>query len=439
MRGTNISRRAAQSANHFERLEARQLLSSTLQVGPTATYHTIQSAVNAAHKGDTILVAPGTYVEQVVVPSGLSNLTIRSKNGSASTIIQAPAGLTGSNAIVYDNGANGLQVSGFTIEGPANGISAGVLVNNASNVQIQNDQIIHIHDVPMSGNQSGYGIEVMGGGNATISGDSISDYQKNGIHVVGAGSSASIYNVTVTGDGPTAVNTQNGVVFLNGATGSISNSVVSKNQTLLKAESGGILAFNSGQVFIFNNLVYNNDGDIILDGPSRATGSTNGNGEGSGDDQGDGKGSGDDNGNGDDKLNGDRNDHCDRDGHGNKGDNGHDHNGFQGGSSVIGNETYGATYDGIALFDGVTGATIANNYSHDNGYDGLLIDGTSMGNQIDSNVFLHNDQSKAVAWDLEDDTAGQSNTIKGDGQTANFYDDNVFGTTNTGLTSDHHH
>lgn len=76
MRGTNISRRAAQSANHFERLEARQLLSSTLQVGPTAPYHTIQSAVNAAHKGDTVLVAPGTYVEQVVVPSGLSNLTI---------------------------------------------------------------------------------------------------------------------------------------------------------------------------------------------------------------------------------------------------------------------------------------------------------------------------------------------------------------------------
>ena len=428
MRGTNISRRGAQRANHFERLETRQLLSSTLQVGPTATYHTIQSAVNAAHKGDTVVVAPGTYVEQVVIPSGLSNLTIHSKNGSASTIIQAPAILTGSNAIIYDSGANGLEVSGFTIEGPANGISAGVLVNNASNVEIENNQIIHVHDAPMSGNESGYGIEVMGGGNASISDDSISDYQKNGILITGAGSSASIYNVVVTGDGPTAAITQNGVVFLSGATGSISNSVVSKNQTLLKAESGGILAFNSGQVFIFDNLAYNNDGDIILDGPSRATGSTNGNGNDND--------NGNDNG---DYNSSDRNDHRDGNGDGKRNDDDdHDHRGFQAGSSVIGNETYGATFDGIALFDGATGATIAGNYSHNNGYDGLLIDGTSMGNQIDSNVFLHNDQSKAVAWDLEDDTAGQSNTIKGDGQTANFYDDNVFGTTNTGLRSDRH-
>lgn len=390
MRGTTISRRAAERASHCERLEDRQLLSSTLLVGPSGQYQTIQAAVNAAHKGDKILVAPGTYVEQVVVPAGLSNLSILSKNGPASTIIQAPPTLTGTKAIVSDTGANGLEISGFTIEGPSNGITAGVLINNASNVEVEGNTIIHIHDIPASGAQTGYGVEVMGGGSASISDDSISDYQKNGIEVRDASSTAIICNVVVTGDGPTAVTVQNGIVFFNGAAGSVSDSTVSKNQTLLTAESGGILAFNSGQVFIFDNVAFNNDGNIILDGPSKASGPSQ------------------------------------------------DPKGFPNGSKVIGNNTYGATYDGIALFDGVSAASVTANYSHDNGYDGLLIDGTSMGNQINFNVLLNNNRSNVAAWDLEDDTYGQNNTIIGDGGTANFYKNNLFGTTNTSLKSFSH-
>lgn len=385
MRGKSISRRAYR-ANHLELLEIRQLLSSTLQVGASAPYHTIQSAVNAAHSGQTIVVMPGTYIEQVVVPATLNNLTIRSQSGPGSTTIQAPATLAGSDAIV-DDLADGLEISGFTIAGPATGISAGVLVSGAGKVEIENNQIIHVHDAPMSGDESGYGIEVAGRGDASITGDSISDYQKNGILVTGATSSAAICNVVVTGDGPTATIVQNGIVFLNGASGSVSSSTVSKNQTLLPFESGGILAFNSGQVFIFNNLVFNNDGDIILDGPSSAPG------------------------------------------------NGHGQSGFKTGSSVIGNETYGAKYDGIALFDGATGATIALNYSHNNGYDGLLIDANSAGNLIAFNVLVNNNQSNMGAFDLEDDTFGQSNTIVGNGGTANFYLLNIFGTTNTSLRS----
>lgn len=386
MRRNNTSRRSSGLADQpVELLEVRQLLSSTLQVGPSGQYHTIQSAVNAAHSSETILVSPGTYVEQVVVPANLNNLTIRSKNGPSSTIIQAPATLTASDAIIYDQ-AHGLQVTGLTIEGPSTGISAGVLVNGGSNAQITNDVIIHVHDAPMSGDESGYGIEVTGGGNASISFDSISDYQKNGILITGAGSSATICSVTVTGDGPTDVITQNGIVFDYGAGGSVSNSTVSANQTLLPFESGGILAYNSAQVSIFDNVVFKNDGDIILDGPSRTV-TPHGQGL------------------------------------------------YNLGSSVIANETYGATYDGIDLFDGATGATIAGNYSHDNADDGLLIDATSTKNLIVFNVLIHNDRSNTGAWDLEDDTFGQSNTVQGDGGTANYYEFNIFGTTNTSLKS----
>jgi len=45
---------------------------STLNVGSTAKYKTIQSAVNAAKDGDTIKVAYGTYKENVKIDKGLS-------------------------------------------------------------------------------------------------------------------------------------------------------------------------------------------------------------------------------------------------------------------------------------------------------------------------------------------------------------------------------
>src|SRR5947208_16783225 len=45
---------------------------SVLRVGKGGTYKTIQSAVNAAHSGDWILIAPGDYKGNVVIKkSGL--------------------------------------------------------------------------------------------------------------------------------------------------------------------------------------------------------------------------------------------------------------------------------------------------------------------------------------------------------------------------------
>jgi len=43
---------------------------ATLEVGAGKTYSTIQAAVNAARAGDTIVVYPGTYNEQVTLPDG---------------------------------------------------------------------------------------------------------------------------------------------------------------------------------------------------------------------------------------------------------------------------------------------------------------------------------------------------------------------------------
>src|SRR5258708_24114129 len=53
-----------------------------------ATFGTIQAAVNAAAKGEIILVGAGTYQEQVTV-DGLKNLTIEGA-GQGQTIILSP-------------------------------------------------------------------------------------------------------------------------------------------------------------------------------------------------------------------------------------------------------------------------------------------------------------------------------------------------------------
>ena len=59
-------------------------------------YTAIQPAINAASPGDTILVAAGTYTEQVTLKSGL---TLTAQAGPTSTIVTALASpiISGSN------------------------------------------------------------------------------------------------------------------------------------------------------------------------------------------------------------------------------------------------------------------------------------------------------------------------------------------------------
>lgn len=76
-----------------------------------ADQDTIQGGINAAVTGDTVLVAPGTYIEQVTINK---SITLKSSAGPASTIIDPPA----AEYYLVSIEANSVILDGFTITNP---------------------------------------------------------------------------------------------------------------------------------------------------------------------------------------------------------------------------------------------------------------------------------------------------------------------------------
>lgn len=87
-----------------------------LKVGPSAQYRTISEAVKAANTGDIVFVAPGTYVENVMIDKPL---TIVATGSAPATIVKA----TASNKDVFTFSGSDITIQGFTITGGGYGIT----------------------------------------------------------------------------------------------------------------------------------------------------------------------------------------------------------------------------------------------------------------------------------------------------------------------------
>ena len=87
---------------------------ATLYVGPTETYTTIQSAIDAANNGDAINIDGGTYNEQLVIDAAaLTNLTIQGVAGQT-VIVNAPNSKI--NAVIATD--VNLRLRNLTIKAP---------------------------------------------------------------------------------------------------------------------------------------------------------------------------------------------------------------------------------------------------------------------------------------------------------------------------------
>ncbi|MDQ3623668.1 MAG: right-handed parallel beta-helix repeat-containing protein [Verrucomicrobiota bacterium] len=99
-------------------LSRAQISAGALITVPDPTF-SIQSALNSANPGDTVLVGPGTYNERLDLTT--KQVFMLSLSGSEATTIDAGR----SGAVIRMTG-NGSEVSGFTITGGQTSFGAGI-------------------------------------------------------------------------------------------------------------------------------------------------------------------------------------------------------------------------------------------------------------------------------------------------------------------------
>jgi nitrous oxidase accessory protein NosD len=252
---------------------------------PTATFTSIQDAINAASPGSLIRVCPGTYPEQLSIDKSLS---VEGDNGAVvlpNNMVVNTTGLSGTPiaAAIFVKEAADVEIEGLIVDTANSGITGcspdliGILYQNSSG-SIKHNAVRNTKlAVSLNGCQSGDAIVVqsLGGETSIVSVDdnSVHDYQKNGITGNEVGTEVTISNNVVTGLGPTTGAAQNGIQIGFGAKGDVMRNTVTDNvwSPCVSLENcafnaTGILIFQSDDVHVEHNSVATNQLGIYAGG-----------------------------------------------------------------------------------------------------------------------------------------------------------------------------
>ena len=263
-------------------LSAGLLAQTTINVGPGQAYTTIQSGIDAASNGDTVLVAPGTYNENIDFKG--KAITVTSSGGAAVTVID---GGSRGPAVTFKSGETAAAViSGFTIqhggdfgnsELPGNGNlyisnSTPTIRNNTITLGDcwgieSNESAPLIQDNTISATQD-HGDCSFGGGAAIIVWGGINGYNQTGVNsgrIIGN----TIENNVESGLEDAGGNGGAGIAVW-GGTLLIMGNIIRNNAS--PGGSGGAINFVSSEgTIIAQNLIYGNSagcggGAIATDG-----------------------------------------------------------------------------------------------------------------------------------------------------------------------------
>lgn len=202
---------------------------------PSANFTKIQDAVNAANPGDTILVYPGTYIENVDVNK--EGLTIKSASGADVTVVQ----IANSTDHVFEVTADNVTIKGFTVNGATDAEIGGICLNNADLCDISNNNILNSY----------LGILFYNSLDNNIIGNSIFDnYDGIGVSYHSSNNEITKNDVSNNGKG----------ILIQG--GSNSNKIVSNN--ISNNWSIGILLHTASNNTIDGNTLLNNGNQGII-------------------------------------------------------------------------------------------------------------------------------------------------------------------------------
>ena len=241
-------------------LSLSQFVSAQNTIHVPGDQATIQEAINVANPGDTVLVAPGTYSENLNF-SGKA-ITVTSSGGAAQTIIDGSA----KAPVVIFNTGEGLKsvLNGFTIQNgstlntPFEG--AGISINSASPTIINN--VIQNNSGCTGGGMAvQFSSALIQGNTITNNNDfACSGGDGAGIYVGGSGSAQIIGNV-ITNNSATNGGAGGGIALFAAGTPTLRNNIIYGNAAggvSPATQGGGIWIVNQSDALIVQNLIYNN-------------------------------------------------------------------------------------------------------------------------------------------------------------------------------------
>jgi parallel beta-helix repeat protein len=222
---------------------------------------TIQGAIDVANNGDTVLVAPGTYFENINFKG--KAITVTSSAGAAQTIIDG--GAKGSVVIFHTGEGPSSVLNGFTLQNgagydPISGYAGGGINISSASPTITNNAVQHNTACEGPGVYVAFGSPLIQGNSITNNSPSLfSGCGGAGLWIGGTGTAQVIgnliaNNVTTSGNG-------GGIELWSAGAPVIRNNVITGNvATGLSpyTTGGGIDMTNASAPVIVQNLIYNN-------------------------------------------------------------------------------------------------------------------------------------------------------------------------------------
>ncbi len=220
------------------------------------TYPTIQAAINASASGDTIIVSPGTYYENVVFDSNYVNDIILTSVDPSDPVVVASTIIDGGNdgsVVTFSGGeTSDLQLRGFTI---TNGYATGPYPSDSGGGIMGNGTLATISSCNITGNRALY----VGGGLCDCDGAVMNCAISNNTIIYSKGAGGGLYgcdgsitNCTIVGN---TAGWYGGGLY--GCDGSITNCTILFN---ISPGLGGGLAYCDG--IITNCTILGNETDL---------------------------------------------------------------------------------------------------------------------------------------------------------------------------------